>query len=393
MPSPSVNLQYKPNDFFYNVADPTRNADLIASFPFEKDKVVEWVNRVANLQTPLRSEGIGDIFDPQISAVILNPDYDFMNSFLPGNMVFNDRFDTLTMNLTGMSNIVNSISQQSALVTGNIVLKPISANDKPTTLEINSQGGSNINWKQDQTNAWQPDFNINASLSQEIPFVDVDGGKSTIIMTSGNPRCKFRGTCTMNHWHYSGKCTTQIVEEGGKTSCKCNCTGTPVFNSEPHSHCDPYTIEPNGSASTPLGPVNPPTGLGLVAAIQGIKMNLKASFPQTQFLSGDESGNVSLPFSNSGELNQNSEMIRELVFDYYSRVNENITLQKTIHNKGAKGLTSKQALMDATVHYKTEYLNVFNILAGIAGVTGYIFLLLNDKSPAPAPATATAPIN
>jgi hypothetical protein len=385
MPASTISLKYKPNDFFYNVGDPTQNADLIASFPFQKEKVVEWANRVANLEPPLISDTIIDIFDPKISLVILNADYDFKNSFLPGNMVFNDKFDTLTMNLTGIStsNISNKISPQSALITGNIVLKPISTNDKPTTLEINSGVTSNINWKRDETNAWQPDFDINAGLSQQIPFTDIDGGKSTLIMTSGNPRCKYRGVCTMKHWYYSGGCTTNIVEEGGKTRCVCNCLGTPVLGKgEAHSHCDPYTINENGSVSTPQGPVTPPTGLGLVAAIQGIKMNLKASFPPSQFFdtaTDGIGGNISLPFSNTEQLLQNSQAIRELVFDYYSAVNENITLQKTILEKGSKDITSKQALKDANVHYKTEYLNVFNIITGIAGAAGYIFLLLNEK--------------
>ena len=407
MPATSFMIQYKPNDFFYNIADPIRNAELLETFPFKKEKVIEWVNKVANLEKPLVD--VIDIFDPQISVVILNPDYDFKNSFLPGNMVFNDNFDELTMNLTGMSGsagsdgssgssgssgISNNLSNQSTVITGNIVLNPISKNDKPTTLEINSDGTSNINWQQDKTNSWQSSFNINTGLSKQIPFIDVDGGESEIIMTSGNPRCKFRAVCTMNHWHYSGECTTKIIEENGTTRCECNCTGVPVFNGNPHSHCDPYVIDPNGNASTPLGPATAPTGLGLVAAIQGLKMNLKANFPQSKFLKGGrggtgggsggegteggEGGDIVLPYKDEGGLNQNSKTIRQLVFDYYSAVNENITLQKTIQSKGAKDITSKQALMDATVQYKTEYLNVFNIIAGIAGVAGYIYLLVNE---------------
>ena len=104
-------------------------------------------------------------------------------------------------------------------------------------------------------------------------------------MTSGNPRCKYRQTCTMNHWHYSEGCTTKIVNENGVTRCQCNCKGVPVFNNNPHSHCDPYIINDNGSVSSPIGDVSPPTGLGLVAAIQGMKLNLQADFPKSKFFS------------------------------------------------------------------------------------------------------------
>jgi len=379
MPATSFMIKYKPNDFFYNIVDSTRNTDLLASFPFNQTNVIEWANRVAQLQPPITS--VIDIFDEQLSNIILNPKYDFKNTFLPGNMIFNDKFDKLTMNLTGIS-ITNTqkISKQTAQITGNIVLKPISPNDKPTTLEIKT-GDSNINWEQDETNAWQPAFDINASLSQEIPFTDVDGGQSKVIMTSGNPRCKFRASCTMNHWHYSKPCTTQIINENGQTSCKCQCSGVPVFNNQPHSHCDPYVINPDGSVKTQSGSSNPPTGLGLVAAIQGMKFNLKANFPQSQFfdeINEDSSGNVSLPFSNSVALNQNSETIRQLVYDYYFTVSKNITLQKTIQSKSSKDITSNQALIDATIQYKLEYLNVFNIIVGVFGTTGYIYLMLKS---------------
>jgi hypothetical protein len=121
-------------------------------------------------------------------------------------------------------------------------------------------------------------------LSQIIPFTDIDGGKSNIIMTTSNPRCKFRKTCTMKHWHYSGECTTQInTDANGLTSCNCICTGVPVFNEDTHSHCDRYDINADGTATTPLGKEVAPAGLGLVSAIQNMKLNLKAQFEPSSF--------------------------------------------------------------------------------------------------------------
>jgi hypothetical protein len=56
-------------------------------------------------------------------------------------------------------------------------------------------------------------------------------------------------------------------------------------------------------------------------------------------------------------------------------VNENIKLQKLALQTGTKESTQTQALQDATVQYKTEYLNVFNTVVGIFGAAGYIFLM------------------
>lgn len=395
MPAPTFTLQYKPSDFFYNIVDTGKNADLLASFPFNEKKLIVWANKVANPEPPITS--ISDIFDPQISSIILNPTYDFKNTFLPGNMVFNDNFEKIALGLSG-SGITNNISPETASISGQIILQPTSPDQKPTTLEINTGKDSNIEWKKDESNIWQPSFDINAALSQEIPFTDIDGGQSTIITTSDNPRCKYRKTCTMNHWHYSGPCKTQIIKaRNGSTSCKCVCTGVPVFSDTPHSHCDSYNINANGTADTPVGQQQSPAGLGLVAAIQGMKLKLNAQFPQSQFLS-DGSGandgtgvsdgtgttdatgatgvsNISLPYKDSNTLIQNDKIIRKLIADYYFQVSENIRVQQTIKGRGIKDVTSQQVLMDATVQYKTEYLKVFNIIVGIFGAGGYIYLM------------------
>jgi hypothetical protein len=427
MPASSFLIKYKASDFYYNTTDQSENSDLLASFPFTQQSVIKWANEVSKIEPPILA--ISDIFDPQINNIILNPDYDFKNTFLPGNIIFNDDFNRLTLNLTGEDgsigsrgsssgssfgrgsssdsssggfNISNNLSDQTASISGNIELKPSSPDQKPTTLAINMGKDSNINWKQDETNSWKPTFDINAAISKEFPFTDIDGGESTIIMTTENPRCKFRKTCTINHWHYSGACKTQIITgANGGTSCKCICTGVPVFNNAPHSHCDAYTINPDGTVLSATGDTTAPTGIGLVAAIQGMKMNLTANFPQSPFFEdnnenssfssyfrgsnkrsntiGGQGGvggsDVSMPFGNSSKLDQNAATIRNLIYDYYYQVNENIKLQTTIQDKGNKDITSQQILSDANTEYRKGYLNVFNIIVGIFGTGGYIYLM------------------
>ena len=366
MPSSTFNMKYKPGDFFYNTSDPIQNRELLQTFPFSNQAVIAWANEKGH-----KIGNITDIFDPQINGIIINPENNFKDNFLKGNMVFNDNFNQVTFDLTNPVN--RNISKKNAAITGNIVLLPTNKNNPPTVLEINN--GGSINWKQDSTNSWQPNFDVNAGFSmQSVPFTDTDGGISKILMTSKNPRCKYRQTCTMNHWHYSGSCTTQtITAPDGTTTCKCNCSGVPVFNNNPHSHCDAYNINPDGSAKGPLETNAAPTGLGVMSTIQGIKMNLKSEFPPPVF--GSAGGNVVLPFNDSENLRATDAEIRKLIYDYYVQVNENIKLQKLALQTGTKNTTQTQALQDATVQYKNEYLNVFNTVVGIFGVTGYIFLM------------------
>ena len=367
MPSPTFTIEYKNGDFFYNTIDTEKNASLLATFPFDTEKVRVWANDVAKPEPPI--ESITSIFDPQISQIILNPDYDFQNTFLPGNIVFNNNFNQLTFDLM---NPPKSTTERSAVISGNIMLMP--GQGPPTVLAVNPGESSKINWKQDNMNSWQSDFDINAKLSQNIPFTDIDGGQSTIIMTTNNPRCKYRKTCSMKHWHYSGKCTTQIrTNANGLTSCHCMCEGVPVFNDQPHSHCDSYNMNPDGTATTPLGIEKPPAGLGLVSAIQNMKLNLNATFPQSSF--GTAGGNVELPYKDAAVLVEGDKNIRELIYKYYYEVNENIRLQNAIQNRGSKDVTAKQSLLDATVKYKKEYLNVFNIGIGIIIVAGYVYTM------------------
>jgi hypothetical protein len=371
MPSPTFTIEYKNGDFFYNTIDSRKNGNLLATFPFEKEKVLAWANAVATPEPPIAN--IDHIFDPKITQIILNSEYDFQNTFLPGNIRFNDNFNELKLDLL---NPTGGPVQNSADITGNIMLISEQSKSGPTILDINPSGGggvnSKINWKQDSMNSWQSDFDINANLSQNIPFTDIDGGKSTFIMTTANPRCKYRKTCTMKHWHYSDGCKTQIVtDNAGNTSCNCICEGVPVFNDQPHSHCDSYIINSDGTAVGPFGKEKLPSGLGLVSAIQRMKLNLSASFPSSNF--GTPGGNVLLPYHDKAGLVEGDANIRKLIYDYYYEVSENIRLQNAIQNRGSKDVTSKQSLLDATVQYKKEYLNVFNIGIGIIVVAGYIF--------------------
>lgn len=366
MPSPSYDIQYRPGDFFYNAAYPTQNQDLLLTFPFTAEGVIEWANEVAKPEPPIYS--ITNIFDPRISAIILNPSYDFKNTFLPGNMVFNNNFDDIAINLT---NPILKVTDKTSDINGNVVIVPKDGNTQNMTLKIKD---SKISWKQDETNSWQPNFDINTKLlSEDIPFTDIDGQPSMIKNTTLNPRCKYREKCTMNHLHYSGGCKTQVINGPKGSYCKCVCTGGVVNNATPHSHCSTLNINKNGKMTSDVGTTKTVGGIDFLTTIQGVRLNLTGKFPGPVFGSAD--GNITMPYNEKENLIQNDTQIRQMVFDYYTEVIQNIELQTKIKNKGNKDDTMNQALLDATVQYKTEYLNVFNMIVGVFGVGGYIYLL------------------
>lgn len=358
-------MKFRQGDFFYNSLDTTKNAELLATFPFQSSELIKWANQVkpdANIQS------ITNIFDPQISGIIMNPDFDFGNTFLPGNMVFNDNFNKLTFDLINLPNNLTDSNKFSA-INGNLTIIPNSG--RSSTLDISS---GRINWRQDVTNSWKPDFKLNADVKKkDIPFIDTDGGTSYITQTTNNPRCKYRETCTLNHWHYE-RCTQQIIRNNdGSTYCKCVCSGNPVFSNVPHSHCDSYDLNADGSASGPTGKQNQPNNLALLQMIKGIKMNLTGNFPKPQY--GTAGGNLNMAYKNEPVLLNNDMKIRELIHRYYMEVHKNIQLQKTLHNNNNKDVTMSQTMMDANVQYKSQYLNVFNIVAGIFCVSGYIYIM------------------
>ena len=115
MPSQSYNMKFRQGDFFYNSLDSTKNIELLATFPFESAAVIRWANQVS---PGVNISSITNIFDPQISGIIMNPNFDFGNTFLPGNMVFNTNFNKITFDLVNPP--AGSNSNKFSAINGNI---------------------------------------------------------------------------------------------------------------------------------------------------------------------------------------------------------------------------------------------------------------------------------
>jgi hypothetical protein len=294
----------------------------------------------------------------------MNPTYDFGNTFLPGNIKFNDNFNALSFNLSNPVIFSGTSGEKNVKISGNVI---ISQSDKPITLDI-SNSSSELSYTQDSMNNLGPNIDINAFLSEDIPFTDTDGGQSTIIKTTNNPRCKYRKTCTIEHWHYSGGCKTQITERKSKdgtvmTHCSCICTGAPVFDNVPHSHCDELTFNPDGTATTKEdGNVRPIPDSYLLQTIKNIRLNLNAEIDKSDIDFSADGTSVSLGYKNVDTLKETDKQIRQLIVKYYNEVYNNIQLQTHVQNTSNKDVTMSQSMMDATVQYKNEYLNVFNIV-------------------------------
>jgi len=245
-------------------------------------------------------------------------------------------------------------------------------------LDINNASTNQISMSVDEFGNLQPNVEVDAGVSPQVAFTDTDGATSNIIITTTGHNCKVRKLCTLNHWHYSGTCQSNIQTDiNGNTSCKCSCTGVPVFNDSPHSHCDSYIMTPGSRVvTTPNGTVTPPPGLDFLSMMQGIKLSLTSQFPTVPPLTPGPDGTTSFPYDYlNPSLNAHDLNIRKAILDYYYEVNTNKQLQTSIYQRGSKDATSKTALFDANVQYKTEYLNVFNIIVGIFGAGGYIYLM------------------
>lgn len=378
MPATTFGLQYKTGDFFYTIGGD--NKSLLGTFPFgnttdSTNKLIDWANHAANPANP-QIQSIVNIFDSQISPVILDPANHFSDTFLPGNMIFNDDFNKLTIDIQGNIDGEGGEDTDTIIPTSQPISGELMMNDNDKAKYDIIDG--NIGWSQDEQKNWQPDFTLGADISQKYSFLDSDGVESEITHTTTGKDCKTRKLCTLNHWHYSGTCqANKQTTNTGETSCKCTCTGVPVFNADAHSHCDPYILNSDKTVTTPFGIETLPPNIDFNSTMNKIKLTLNAPFPTVPPLTPGPDGTTSFDYkyNDVDTLNTNDTKIRKAILNYYYEVNLNKEQQVAIQKRGSKELTSKSALRDANVQYKTEYLNVFNIVVGIFSAGGYIYLM------------------
>jgi hypothetical protein len=311
-------INYDETGFF------SSNMNIIATIPFSLPAVIDWAKQAPNRPlTPNDAMNIGDVLDSKLSDVITNPGNkdDFVNIFLPGNIYLNSDFGKLTV-----------------------------STDKITS------------------NSYTPG-------KVKISGIDYDGTQVTgekgnisfLLGTPGSQRVVYQPICTVNHLHYPEGCSVQqVINSTTKTSYyKCVCQGTPVFNSQPHSHCQSFT-----NAET-----DPKLAIQKAYSNKGT-MNSKMSDSTKSRSSNSTSGNTfDVNYENADNLNDTDRLIREAIYQYYYEVVKNIKYKNDLKSNKTISDTANQALHDSSVKYKNQYLSVFNLFSGIVIVCGYLFAM------------------
>ena len=318
MSNTSYSIKYDSNSFF------SSNPNVDITFPFGVSDVVEWAkNYDETLNTDNR-----DLFDEKLSNVIISNKDAFINDFLYKNSKFNSDFDPY------------NLYSDPASSTAEVQLSDITVND----LEFK---GTQIKSR--------------------------NGSTSYVIGKPGVQRVNFQPTCTLNHMHFPGQngCSIQENTNANGTYYKCLCSGTPVFNSEPHAHCSEFT----NNIQNPQTAYN--TAYSTIEEVTDImnKLRTKKSTTSSGTTGGsNESGGAAdFEYENSEDLQRFNLLIRTIIYEYYTAVNQNVEYRDAIEKRQKSIDTQELALMDSTVKYKKEYLTAFNLLSGIIIAGGYIY--------------------
>jgi hypothetical protein len=390
MPEQSFNIGYGFDDFFYDKG----NVQLKTTLPFDKGNLAAWVNSKdsnANVTTA------DNFFDVRITKVVFNSAYkdDFINNYLPGNILIKglnnfsnntfSNFDARTSNVTIVTNSDGSYDRKYALEKGNITLSINGTSDIIYDFSLNKIDQSSITYKKDGSIDVDSIF-LNGSsdmIEEEITEPGLSAGVKTYITNhTTNPRCKYTkkdNQCTKDHWHYQS-CTTQtFYNPDGTSYCRCVCKGPSVKNATPHDHCSPYVVnQTNNSNDNYINNYDKSTDrVKLTNSISQLISDIKVSVKpeRNDSVATGVKTNFDFDYNNINDLTTNDLEIRKLLYNYYYELNRNIELRDLIIQNDSIDSTSKQALLDANVKYKKEYLQLFNIFSGIFFVSGYIYIM------------------
>ena len=389
MPEQSFNIGYGFNDFFYD----SDNMQLKKTLPFDKENLINWVNS-KDTSVDIPNDNTIDFFDVRITKVVFTPSNkdDFINNYLTGNILikglnnfsnntfsnFNERNTDVTIITSGSGND----NKKYALEKGSITLGITGQTDKPIIYDfkLNEITQSSINYKTDgSVDVESAILNGSSNMIEEEKTEPGLNVKTYITNHTTNPRCKYtKNKCTMQHWHYKS-CTTQtFYNPDGTSYCRCVCKGPSVMDNSPHDHCSPYAVKNvtnNNNIDTDTDTDTDKITLtnSISQLISDIKVSVKAA--RNDGVGKGVKSNFGFDYNNINDLKKNDLEIRTLLYNYYYELNRNIELRDLIIQNNSIDSTSKQALLDANVKYKKEYLQLFNIFSGIFFVSGYIYIM------------------
>ena len=374
MPQQTYSIGFGQNDFFYS--DTSQN-NLLQTIPFNITNLEAWcISKNSSINITSTSPSI--VFNSEISKIIIDNSQNFINTYMPGNIRINNNFNNIALGLTasGQSGVQPNtviIGGTADIGTHNSSIPNLKLDISTGKIDYSTQGGQ-----------WQKDIVVDASI-QNNPLLEFrseqnsNGGSSRQISVSANtrnPRCKFVNNCTENHAHYT-KCATQtFTDTTGQSYCKCVCTGPEIVNAEPHSHCSEINIEDtanNGLTSDWVTNTYNTSVNTLTTFLKNIKLNLKANF--TSDVTSDGT-NVSADYPNATTLTTNDKNIRQKIYEYYAEVIQNKKNQQLLLENQSFNNTADQINKDATTSYKKQYLELFNVTAGIFLASTYIYIQL-----------------
>ena len=380
MPQQTYNIGYGSNDFFSNNKD-----EIAKTIPFNKGNLVAWVEMIdPSVEIEYEMESEIDVFDPKITAVVFVNKDQFINDYLPGNIIINSNsnfsnFDPRNVNLSVPPSALLDTAHEDPLQSGQVTIEtsmngaPITSYDLKTSQD---KSVSSVKYTTNSIGKVNDDITLTGTLStSEIQYPEPNGSTSYISSTTANPRCKFQKKCNINHWHYKSCITQTFVNQDGTTYCKCVCTGPKTLDGNEHQHCSPFNV----SNTNPDGTIDKTSFQASIAAlIKKITVSIKKQPEQYSYIGTDNDGKMTYPYQNF-QFTDTDITMRTAIYNYYYELNRNIELRKKIISNDSLDNTASQRLLDANVKYKKEYLHLFNIFSGILFVSGYIYVIYNTQ--------------
>jgi hypothetical protein len=379
MPEQTYSIGFGENDFFYSNTNQTSNTNqkaLLETFPFDIPNLVKWCKTKDSSIKDSTSPSI--IFNSEISKIIIDNSQNFIDSYMPGNITINNNFNSIALGVAvsgGQPVLQNSviIGGTADIDTNNLSIPNLKLNISSGKIGYSSKSGQS---QQDITLETQIQSNPLLLFGTETNTGGTSSRQISVSANTRNPRCKFVNNCTENHAHYT-KCVTQTIRDNtGQSYCKCVCTGPLILNAEPHSHCNEINIEDtanNGLSSTWVRDTYNKSVNTLNTFLKNIKLNLKANFPSGVSSDGT---NASAIYPNSTNLTDNDKAIRKKIYEYYAEVIQNKKNQQLLLDNQSFNNTADQINKDATTSYKKQYLELFNVTAGIFLTSAYIYIQL-----------------
>jgi hypothetical protein len=372
MPEQTYNIGYGTNDFFY---DKERNTEILKTIPFTKDSLLAWVKTYDNSVT-----SAVDVFDPKLTSVVFANKDAFIDNYLPSNIIVDSRtnfsdYASREIDLSAPPDGLGS-TYKTPIESGTVTLE--TSNQQMPIINFGlTPEGSDVEYSTNSSYKVNQDITVNTVLdsNQAIPYPEPNGSTSYISVNTSNPRCKFQKSCTEKHWHFKS-CTKQtMVNADGTTYCRCVCNGPKTLDNNEHQHCSPFNIGTNNK--NPDGSIDQTSFQASIASlIKKISIDFKKN-PDVYIAPGGD-GEMSFPYQNY-TFEADDKALRTLIYDYYYELNRNIQLRKVIITNDTLDITASQALLDANVQYKKEYLHLFNIFSGILFASGYIYIMYKSK--------------